>query len=336
MVPNTYHPTKVSTTDNTITTNSTPKNNIEFNFEESSKGKPLFIIEERTDSRYDTLFHVCESFDKMVCSRKLSDYSGKIGYLESTEPFTSDRFNSGYKLVFQNGERLILKARKGKDPIESTLYFANYSDLLESKKLQSKPLLDNLDVTISSTHIKYGTVKYLLSNGEEIGKVELDNRISFIEKNIKLAHRSEAFTHLKNLNIRYDDFEDTWWVQCNGNLNMALRPYIGIKGKNNWLRYVAMYEGGSWVFFDTFTIKSGDTKLTKKVKSYEVTRDNGSGKVWEIYDAPVDKGIKNILKSLSKNSGKIRFSGKYTSTSDITSDDKAKIESLISLNNILG
>jgi hypothetical protein len=72
------------------------------------------------------------------------------------------------------------------------------------------------------------------------------------------------------------------------------------------------------------------SKYAKGFEYYNVGRDNGSDWVAEWVDYPYEEKEKVIFDELSKNSGEIQFSGKYSRPQKLRSTYAAGIKSLLS------
>lgn len=304
----------------------------DFDFDAASLGKRKFVVggpigKDGNNKLYD----FCDSFDQSICSRRLDKYTGKKGFIVESEPFISDRFYFGYHVVLEDGEELVLKLSnvyKDKDPIEAALHLISAESFEKAKALQGASLIEGLSVTVTGQSFSGGLISILLSNGEKISQNELNKRIQFINENIPVAERNMVFSEMKNINLKYDDFEERWWVKPKSFSDMPVYSYFGKKGSDKWIRFVANFEGYDWVFFDRISIVSNSQRYDKSFSHYDVKRDNGSGKVWEWIDIPATEKEESILEALSSHQGKIRFSGKYESTKDISKEQSMELKSI--------
>ncbi len=70
-------------------------------------------------------------------------------------------------------------------------------------------------------------------------------------------------------------------------LGTQIQLYIVESGDRYSLRLLATYEGDDWVFWRKLHIKVGERVVTLDAGAFEVKRENSSGTVWEVLDAPV-------------------------------------------------
>lgn len=303
-----------------------------FDYETASLGKKKFVVGGPIgkDGK-NKLYDFCDTFEQLICSRPLDKYTGKRGFIVESEPYISDRYYFGYHVILDDGEELVLKlsnAYKDKDPIEAALHLIDAERFEKAKSLTGENLAEGLAVTVTNHSSSGGLISLLLSNGEKISQNELNKRIQFINENIPVASRNMVFLELKNINLKYDDFEERWWVKPKSFSDMPVYSYFGIKGSDKWMRLVATYEGYDWVFFERISIISNSQRYDKSFNHYDVKRDNGSGKVWEWVDISATEKEVSILEALRAHQGKIRFSGKYDSTKEISKDQSLELNSI--------
>lgn len=302
-------------------------------FQEASKGKRIFLVGGPI-SDGNTIYDFCDSFDELICSKKLDKYQGLKGFIVEPDPVFSDKYYYGYNVVLETGEKLVLKlsnATKGRDPIDAALFLVDVEKVAEAQSLKGKYVLDGLAVTFENQSSSRGLLIYTLSNGEAITKDELDQRIHYLKDEVLEAKRNDAFDALSNLSLKFDDFEQIWWVKPKSHSEMSLYPYFGKDKESKWLRFTAKYKGSDWIFFEKISIISAEDRYDNTFKRFDVSRDNGGGKVWEWIDISATSKEISILETLSRNPGKIRFSGKYVYTNDISPEYSLEINSLMKL-----
>lgn len=313
----------------------TKKTEKNFDFEVASLGKKKFIIGGPIGKDGNNkLYNFCDRFEQLICSRQLDKYTGKRGFIVESEPFTSDRFYFGYHVILEDGEELVLKLSnvyKDKDPIEAALHLIDAERLEKAESMIGESLTEGLSVTVTGQSSYGGLIYLLLSNGEKLTQNELNNRIQFINENIPIAERNSVFLELKNIKLKYDDFEELWWVKPKSFSDMPVYSYFGKQGSNKWMRIVASYEGYDWIFFDRISILSNSQRYDKSFNHYDVERDNGSGKVWEWVDISTTEKEMFILDTLRSHQGKIRFSGKYDSTKEISKAHSLELNSIFTV-----
>lgn len=154
-------------------------------------------------------------------------------------------------------------------------------------------------------------------------KEEEKRRQAEIERNKKL----HALNKLKK---KYDDVSGiTWYEQpyfthyTNTNLTSI---YIGDNGTSKWLNIRMTYKGDDWIFFEhAYLSYDGFTKEIQFNEYDDKDSDNDTA-VWEWIDLTVTTEIENFLHDFAKsNNAKMRLSGKYTRTRNLTWNERQGI-----------
>ncbi len=154
------------------------------------------------------------------------------------------------------------------------------------------------------------------------------------------AKKKEKMAAVNRLKKEYDDVSGiTWYYNPYfthyNNINRT-SVYIGKSGSSTWLRLKMSYEGDSWIFFEqAFLSYDGNTREIYFDKYKDKESDN-SVRVWEWIDVPVDSSLEQFLiKMVDGKSAKMRLSGKYTNTRNLTSTEKKAIKDVLLAYNIL-
>jgi hypothetical protein len=170
---------------------------------------------------------------------------------------------------------------------------------------------------------------------EETEKAEKERLLSEKqEKQRKLKtekEKQEKLKALKKLRKKYDDVSDiTWYKQpyfthySNTNLTSI---YMGVNDNSRWLRLMMSYQGDDWIFFErAYLSYDGNTKEIIFDKYDEKKTENSGGGVWEWIDLTVTKDIEIFLREYAKSkNAKMRLSGKYTKTRNLTYNERQGI-----------
>lgn len=114
----------------------------------------------------------------------------------------------------------------------------------------------------------------------------------------------------------YDKVENITWYKPQAypyyaNSRSYVLPYIGVDSYGNaWLRLVFHYTGDSWIFFKKITVSVDGQNYVKDFDYFEVSRDNGSGDVWEYVDISPSGTDINMLRAIAASKETIvRFQG---------------------------
>ena len=168
-------------------------------------------------------------------------------------------------------------------------------------------------------------------------KTVYDKVIQIEEENRKEAERlaekekAEKLKALKKLKKKHDDVSGiTWYKQpyfthyTNTNRTSI---YMGDNGSNRWLRLQMSYQGDDWIFFEhAYLSYDGNTKEIVYNKYDDKETDNGGGGVWEWIDLTVTKDVETFLREFAKSkNAKMRLTGKYTKTRNLTYNEKKGI-----------
>lgn len=140
---------------------------------------------------------------------------------------------------------------------------------------------------------------------------------------VKRAKRMKAVDKLKK---EYDDITGiTWYYNPYfthyNNMNKT-SIYMGQDGDHIWLRLKMSYTGENWIFFEkAYLSYDGRTKEVKFDKYSDKKSDNDT-RVWEWIDVPVSDELLSFLKDMDRAKDvKMRLSGKYTETRNLTRNE---------------
>jgi hypothetical protein len=144
--------------------------------------------------------------------------------------------------------------------------------------------------------------------------------------------RQEKLKSLKRLKQELDDVSGiTWYYNPyfthydNRNLTSI---YMGEKeGSKPWLVLKMSYEGDDWIFFEkAYLSYDGNTMQIPFNKYDNKNTENGGGSVWEWIQVSITSDIENFLRDFAKSKdAKMRLSGKYTKTRNLTSNERKAI-----------
>ncbi len=182
----------------------------------------------------------------------------------------------------------------------------------------------------------FGEVKSLYDKiiKNEKAKVEKERIIAekkAREEKLKAEREKQAkLKALKKLKKKYDDVSDIKWYKqpyfihyTNTNLTSI---YMGDNGSSRWLRLKMSYKGDGWIFFErAYLSYDGNTKeiIFDKYDDKETENDGG---VWEWIDLTVTKDVESFLREFAKSkNAKMRLSGKYTKTRNLTWNERQGI-----------
>lgn len=172
-----------------------------------------------------------------------------------------------------------------------------------------------------------------------IAKEEAEKKQFELEQKKTVEEKAKSLTKLKK---SFDDVGGvTWYKNTYFKHNIDTNKtsiYMGQrKGDSPWLRLVMSYTGDDWIFFDNAYLSyDGNTIEIPYDKYQDKKSDNGYGGVWEWIDVTVTPDILLFLEQMTQNGkGKMRLSGKYTKTRDLTPNEIKGIKDVINGYNYL-
>ncbi len=140
---------------------------------------------------------------------------------------------------------------------------------------------------------------------------------------------------LKKLKKSFDDVSgNTWYYNpyfTHYNNRNLTSLYIGKNDSQSWLRLKMSYQGDNWIFFESAYLSyDGNTKEVPFDKYDNKETENSGGGVWEWIDVSVSRDMLTFLREFSNSSNaKMRLSGKYTKTRNLTWDERQGIKDVI-------
>lgn len=297
-----------------------------FDFDEASQGKRIFIVGDPLNGaikgskwKQTLLFDLCNDPEKTNCSSKYEHFRGLRGFFHSMTPEpTKGKYNI-YKITFENGKTYGYRhySVEKSDPIESSSYFIDYNKYVEAKKRVGTRLTDTISIEYKDL-ITYGKIlAYTLSDGDVVTKEDIDTRISFIKKHIKIEH-TNAFLAFNRLDLKHDESENKYWISNklrdeNADLSEyhPIMVYISISDEDKQMRIRFNFGGDSWVSFNDVTVISDQFRYENLGVYGDVKRYSNRGNIYESLDLPVLDKEKSLINALLKHGGgMVQFAGK--------------------------
>ena len=168
-------------------------------------------------------------------------------------------------------------------------------------------------------------------------KDEVERKAKAEEEQRKQAEAAEAakLASLKKLKKQFDDVSGTTWYKnpyfthyTNDNRTSI---YIGQKDGSVWMRLYMSYEGDDWIFFKNAYLSYDGKTLEIPFNDYEDKEsENDGGSVWEWIDLSIDESTIGFMEKMAKSpNAKMRLSGKYTKTRNLTTNERKGITDVI-------
>lgn len=168
-------------------------------------------------------------------------------------------------------------------------------------------------------------VKTLYDKILKIEKVKAEKERLIAEK-----EKQEKLKALRKLRKKHDDVSGiTWYKQSyfthytNTNLTSI---YMGDDGTKIWLRLMMSYEGEDWIFFEHAYLSYDGNTMEIIFDEYDDKKSDNGGGVWEWIDVNITSDVEAFLREFAKSkNAKMRLSGKYTRTRNLTWNERQGI-----------
>lgn len=148
------------------------------------------------------------------------------------------------------------------------------------------------------------------------------------------AEKKARLKAVSKLRKEYDDINHiTWYYNpyfTHYNNSNHTSIYIGQNDNTVWLRLRMSYEGDDWIFFTSAYLSyDGNTKYIPFDEYREKKTDNNT-RVWEWIDVGVDDDLISYLNNMVNGKNvKMRLSGKYTHTRNLTRTEIKAIKDVL-------
>lgn len=169
-------------------------------------------------------------------------------------------------------------------------------------------------------------IKYHPASSE---RKEIEQQIKKIKNECyrkRIEEKNKRLAAVKKLKKEYDDVSGITWyynpyfVHYN-NTNLT-SIYIGQNNNSIWLRLKMSYQGDNWIFFkNAYLSYDGNTYEIYFNEYQDKKSDNHSG-VWEWIDVSVSSSTLDFLRKMVEGKQvKMRLSGKYTHTRNLSTNE---------------
>lgn len=141
-----------------------------------------------------------------------------------------------------------------------------------------------------------------------------------------VAEKKARMKAVSKLKKEYDDINHTTWYHNPyfthyNNVNRT-SLYIGNKDGYTWLRLKMSYEGENWIFFESAYLSYDGNTYEIYFDEFRDKKSDNDSRVWEWIDVSVNESMLAFLqKMVQGKSVKMRLSGKYTHTRNLTSTE---------------
>jgi hypothetical protein len=148
------------------------------------------------------------------------------------------------------------------------------------------------------------------------------------------ARRAKALASMRKTTDRVHNitfYQDRSEPQYRGSRNW-MGAYIGApNGPEPYLRLLIQYVADDWLFIESYNFLVDGSRYTVTPSYGEVERDNGSGQIWEWYDAPARPFERELLDAIAgSKEALLRYNGsQYRHDRTISASEKAAIRRVL-------
>lgn len=167
---------------------------------------------------------------------------------------------------------------------------------------------------------------------------EINNKILEEEEKLRIeaekllkAEEAKKMAALNKLKKQHDDVSGVTWYKnpyfTHYTNNYRASIYIGETSGLQFLRLFMSYYGEDWIFFETAYLSyDGNTREILFNKYEHKESDHSGGSVWEWINVPVQEEMIPFLRAFANSpNAKMRFTGKYTKTRDLSKNERQGI-----------
>lgn len=185
---------------------------------------------------------------------------------------------------------------------------------------------------------EYSDAKLIYDEIIEIEKIEEEKQQAERLKKIaeQEALEAEKLKSLNKLRKKFDDVSGITWYRnpyfthyTNSN---GVSIYIGKHNEGQpWVRLMMSYSDSDWLFFErAFLSYEGNTIEIEFDRYRNKETDHNGGKIWEWIDVTADDSIIKYLWEFSNSKEpKVRYTGKYTKTRNLSFNEKQGIKDVL-------
>lgn len=212
------------------------------------------------------------------------------------------------------------------------------TSLVPSKVIDFKLYRENSSQNLKGLNFKDRETKLESLYKEIVEPKEEEYRKIEMQRAKRMERGKEA---LKKLKKSYDDVSNITWYQnkyfTHYNNTNRTSIYMGVQNNEVWLRLKMSYEGENWIFFDkAYLFYDGNTYEIPFNEYRDKKTENEGGQVWEWIDVQVNEELANFLNNMvSGKSVKMRLSGKYTKTRNLSQNEIKAITDVLTVYNLI-
>lgn len=235
--------------------------------------------------------------------------------------------NDSLKKVISNLEKEVECYKNSPEKL-----FASAEELYRKNDLNSLKEIKNKLAKYHPESKEFEEVSSYINEIERKENEEIEKARIKAEKEAK-AELEKRMAAVNKMKKNFDDVSGTTWYEpktyTHYNNRNLVSLYIGKKEFGTpWLRLKMSYCGDDWIFFENAYLSyDGNTKEIEFDRYDNKKSDNSGGEVWEWIDVSVDHDLLTFLKKMvDGKSIKMRLSGKYTKTRNLSNKEINEIK----------
>ena len=223
---------------------------------------------------------------------------------------------------------------------ENIIFVDKYEDetKINIEELKNQPSELLLQIKSYYSNTQYHNLRIAFQKMKELysGTVEYEEALKIYDVVLKFEdelkqENEEKTASLNKLKKQFDDVSGITWyynpyfTHYDNRNNISI--YIGQRKTGDpWLRIKMSYYGEDWIFFEKAYISYEGNTMEIKFDRYKDKESDNSSNVWEWIDVSVtSKTLKFLGNFAESTDAKMRLSGKYTKTRNLTNDERKGI-----------
>lgn len=163
---------------------------------------------------------------------------------------------------------------------------------------------------------------------------EQDSLVKLYKERLAIEMQEKLQQSLKKLRKKHDDVMRTDWYKnpyfVHYNNSNRVSIYFGNNENDIWLRLKMSYTGDDWIFFERAFLSFDENTIEVFFDEYNDKETQVSPGVSEWIDVVVTNQMLEYLRKFTQSpNAKMRLSGKYTKTRNLTSNERKGIIEVI-------
>lgn len=242
--------------------------------------------------------------------------------------------NSQITLLEQKIKELEIENKNIQEELKKYKYAPDklLADIKSSYNVSNYPKITQLVAQMQEYH----PLAPELKQAQEYEKKASDQILAERQKEIEAQKKAEQekLEAVNKLKSNFDDVTGTTWYYnpyfTHYNNRNLCSLYIGKKGHQVWLCLKMSYYGDSWIFFEHAYLSYNGNTYNIPFNEYEDKESDSDTKTWEWITILVNDDLLKFLQMAIKSDNiKMRLSGKYTKTRNLSENEKQGLKDVL-------